>query len=394
MLDRVTISHHGAGYEIGQGRDFYGIWAIGSPRSQPLERWPQSPEGWYAAWARFTAVEMPGSIVAGDRAPAPAPASPSLSAAPAAASSGRVWASALIGLGVVLGVVGLFPDYLSGTSLAGQAPEIVPHALYLALWTGAAVLVLLGGARARAGALLAAATSAVTFGFFFADAGTAIASGPNAAGAGLVLALVGWVVCTAGAAVAVAGFRPIGRPVLPRGRTAVLAGVAALVGLGVVITFAPAWDSYTLHTATGQTESLTAGNAFSNPGAVIAGNVFVMIAVFAAVAVAALWRPIVGGATIVVAAAVPMVAQVISALVQYGEATPSSDFGISSSQAAQVHLQIANGLTPAFYAYCAFVAALLVIGARLFVPMRARPEITAPTPTDPAPYYGGGSAFS
>ena len=46
-----------------------------------------------------------------------------------------------------------------------------------------------------------------------------------------------------------------------------------LAGLGRAAAFAPAWDSFTLRTAAGQSQSLTAGNAFSNPGLVIAGDV-------------------------------------------------------------------------------------------------------------------------
>ncbi len=63
MFDKVTITYRGAKYEIGRGRDFYGIWTTGGPRSQPLERWPETPEGWSAAWTRFASIEAPGAIV-------------------------------------------------------------------------------------------------------------------------------------------------------------------------------------------------------------------------------------------------------------------------------------------------------------------------------------------
>ena len=81
----------------------------------------------------------------------------------------------MLGLGVIAGVAGLFPAYLGGTSLASQADQLIPHVIYLAAWTAAAVLILLGGTRLRLGALLGLGLSAVTFGLFFADAGTAIA---------------------------------------------------------------------------------------------------------------------------------------------------------------------------------------------------------------------------
>ena len=192
MFDNVTITHRGASYEIGRGRDFYGIWMTGAPRSRPLDRWPETPEGWSAAWTRFASIEVPGSIV-----PVSRPVVPALggNAAPIAAAG-------LLGAGVVLGVAGLFPAYLGGSSLAQQADQVIPHAIYLAVWAASAVLILLGGARLRPGALLGLGLSAVTFGLFFADAGTAITGTGNAGGAGLVLSLIGWLACAAGSVAA------------------------------------------------------------------------------------------------------------------------------------------------------------------------------------------------
>ena len=62
MFHRRTIAYRGARYEIGRGPGFYGIWAVGAPRSQPHEQWPETPEGWSAAWARFTGIEVPDAI--------------------------------------------------------------------------------------------------------------------------------------------------------------------------------------------------------------------------------------------------------------------------------------------------------------------------------------------
>ena len=257
MFDKVTITYRGAKYEIGRGRDFYGIWMTGAPRSQPLERWPETPEGWSAAWTRFASIEAPGAIVpVGRRTPpvgssavrinenpgpfgqntAPlgetagpttetivvaggspaqygqflspfgqdtAPNGPRGRVAPAVSGrTGAIAAAALLALGVLLGVAGLFPAYLGGSSLAQQADQLIPHVIYLAVWTAGAVLILLGGARLRLGALLSLGLSVVTFGLFFADAGTAIAGGGNTGGAGLVLSLVGWLACAAGSVVA------------------------------------------------------------------------------------------------------------------------------------------------------------------------------------------------
>src|SRR5487761_1813880 len=59
----VAIWYRGATYQLGRGRNFYGIWPAGVPGAQPFERWPLTPEGWYGAWSRFAAIEAPGTIV-------------------------------------------------------------------------------------------------------------------------------------------------------------------------------------------------------------------------------------------------------------------------------------------------------------------------------------------
>ena len=447
-LDKVTITYRGPTYEIGRGRDFYAIWAVGGSRSQPLQWWPETPEGWSAAWARFTEIEVASTIVAirqayparwpqlraGRGEPCPArrkhghagrrhdpgrrkhdparrkhrtallderTAPPGQGGAPfaqasipfaqastpfgasparlASLSTRAVAAASLLAAGVILGIVAFFPTYLGGASLAQQPAEVVPHAIYLAVWTASAVLILLGGVRLRLGALLGVGMSAVTFGLFFADAGTAIAGGAHAGGAGLWLALAGWLACAAGCVLAFlirpAGTRgaqvpagaaparllPLGRP--RRTELGPQVVMVVLAGLGVAAAFAPAWDSYLLRTAAGQSQSFTEGNAFANPGLVIAGNVAVMVALAAVVIVAALWRPVRLGAVLLAGAAIPMAAQAILALVQVGGTTSPTQFGLTPAQATQLGLTIDSGLTPAFWIYCGFLVALVASGA-------------------------------
>jgi len=386
VLDKVTVAYRGAAYEIGRGRDYFGIWTVGGPRSQPLEWWPETEEGWSAAWARFAVLEAPDAITpAGGSATQAAPSGQrpeSLPFAPATGAGGGMVAAALLGVGVILGVVGLFPVYLNGTSVAAQPDNLVAHVIYLAAWSASAALIVLGGTRLRIGALLATGLSIVTFGLFFADAGTAIAEGAHVAGAGLVLGLLGWLACAAGSAVAFA-VRPVpgaaavrqaqgtsampadapGRLVTlgrPRGPALGPAVLLVLAGLGTAAAFAPAWDSFTLRTAAGQTQTITLGNAFADPGPVIAGNVAVMVALAAVVVAAALWRPARHGAVLLAGAVIPVVAQAISAVVQIGEPTSPSQFGITPTQASQLGLTISAGLTPAFWIYCLFGAVLLV----------------------------------
>jgi hypothetical protein len=147
---------------------------------------------------------------------------------------------------------------------------------------------------------------------------------------------------------------------MPRGAALGPAVLLVLAGLGVAAAFAPAWDSYTLRIASGQTQYLEAGNAFANPAPVIAGDVIVMVAFAAAVIAAAAWRPVRHGAILLAGAVIPMVAQAISAVIQVTQATPPQQFGLSPSQATALGLTISNGLTPAFWIYCAFGIVLVV----------------------------------
>jgi hypothetical protein len=378
VADNVVISHRGAAYEIGRGRSYYGIWPAGAPHTQPAEWWPPTPAGWSGAWSRFTRLEPPGTIV-------PVRADPILKIS---ASSRAVVAALLLAAGVILGVAALFPGYLGRPSLASEPAELVPHLIYLVTWAVSAILILLGGTRLRAGALLAAGLSAVTFGLYFADLGTA-SSGTNLLGTGLVLGLIGWLACAAGAALAVSIRWPEEAAGPATARRFELNPVGRLVailvaGLGVAVAFAPSWDSFTLRTASGQSESLTAGNAFANPAAVIAGDVMVMVVLVAVLAVAALLRPARWGAVLLIGAVIPMAAQAISAVIQLTEAAAPSQFGISAAQARAAGLTISSAGTAAFWVYCAFVIALLVLAARMLLPGRPAARTPAPSPWAPA----------
>jgi hypothetical protein len=301
----------------------------------------------------------------------------------------------LLGVGVILGVAGLFPHYLGSVSLADRTDQVLPHAIYLGVWTVSAVLILLGGARPRTGALLSLGLSATTFGLFFSDIGLATSGTGASGGTGLVLSALGWLACTAGTVLAFL-VRPaaagragsLGRP---SGAALGPAVMMILAGLGVAAAFAPAWDSFTLRTAAGQTQSLTLGDAFSGstPGLVITGDVLVMLAVAVTVVVAAFWRPVRHGGVLLAGVAIPMAAQAISALVQAGQPASPAQFGISSAQATQLGLTISSGVTPAFWIYCAFLVVLLVSCAwMLFTP----PQAFAAGPVSPADAGGYGLA--
>jgi hypothetical protein len=437
--ENVSIAYRGAHYAIGQGPQFYGIWHAAAPQSQPVEWWPLTPDGWSGAWARFASIEAPGTIspvtqqiltqpaaatspatdgpatdgpaTDGPATDGPATAGPATAgAAPGSATltrSARIPAG-LLGLGVLLGIAGLFPAYVAGASLASQPADVVAHSIYLAAWGVSGVLIVLCGMRLRAGALLGLGVSAVTLGLFFADAATSIPGGASRAGAGLVLSILGWVACTAGAGLAVRTTRSVRTAaardgaVPERGRPNLLRRVSSheiaptvtlvLAAVGAAIAFAPSWDSFTLQTPSGFSRTITEGNAFANAGWVITGDVLVMVALVAVVMVAALRRPTRLGAALAIGAIIPMVAQAISAIVQINGAGATSplQFGVSQSQANQAGLTIGAGLTPMFWLFCAFLATLILLcGWLLLAHEAAAPDHAAPSAASPyaaAPY--------
>ena len=415
MPEKAVISHRGEKYEIGRGKRFYGIWAVGAPYDAPVDRWPETRDGWGQAWMRFAAIEVPGTITAvrpertglrsaltfGRRGPKADPAPADEAAADPATARRRGGTALLAGegllvLGVVLGLAGLFPDYSGGQSLLSQGYQVLPHLCYVIAWAASAGLIALSVSRPRAarlGALFALGLSAVTFGLFLSDLGE-VTSGGASLGSGLVVSLLGWLACTVGATFAlVASCRdadPARTELTGAGLTGAglagtgLAGVAApanaergwpgrptrahagplallvLAGIGTAAAFAPSWDSYTVNQAsTGVTHTYLEGNAFSNPGVMIAGSVAVMVAVIAVTALAALWRPARQGALLLAGAIIPLAAQAISALMQVSQPAYAL-FGLTQAQAKADGVTISAGVTPIFWVYVVFVIALVV----------------------------------
>lgn len=392
--EKAVISHRGEKYEIGRGKRFYGIWVIGAPYEAPVDRWPENRDGWQQAWARFIALDVPGTIKAvsrerkgprlslgrrkrSDANPADDAPSDKEAAGRSRRGGGLLLGEGLLVLGVVLGLAGLFPAYEGGQSLLSQWDQVVPHLLYVIGWAVTAALVALSVARpsnaARLGALFGLGLSAVTFGLFLADWGQLAISGVTL-GSGLVLSTLGWLAGTAGAALVLAANAGLSeqkeqpsRPVRPARDHAGPVALLVLAAIGTAATFAPSWDSYTLTAkSTGATQTITAGNAFDNPGLMIAGNVCVMAAIVAVAALAALWRPARHGSLLIAGAIVPLVAEIISAIIQVSQPASPALFGITSQQASSLGLTISSGLTGIFWVYFVFVISLLVSSLWLF----------------------------
>ena len=384
MQDVVAIWYRGANYQLGRGRNCYGIWPVAGQPEYPLEQWPETPQGWAAAWSRFTAIEHPGAIVH-------LSGSVVSESVPVASPGSSIGAAGLLGAGVACGIVGLFPAYLSGASLASDPTNLVPHVIYLATWLASGLLIMRGGTWRQVGALLGLGTSIVTFGYFLADLGTVI-SGGSPLGPGLALGLIGWLLCTGGAAVAAWPPGLAGAPrwqLARRGRPAGVLAVTALLAAGVAVAFAPAWDSYTLQTPARVIQTVTAGNIFSNPGPVIVGNLAVMVALVAVAAAAALWRPARLGAALLAGALIPMAAQAISAVIQVSQGVSPAQFGIAPGRAAQAGLTITTALTPAFWIYLVLLIALAGMCAWMLIPARPRRQAgTSPMWSPPYAYMG------
>jgi hypothetical protein len=383
--EKVTISHRGARYEIGMGKRYYAIWAVGAPRTEPVDRWPETAEGWSQAWARFTVIETPGTIAAVPRRRAF-----SLSGlagrrgrgteggpgGAVTALGGTRVAALLLAIGVVLGVVGLFPAYFTGQSLASVSYQLIPHVIDLVGWAAAAALAAMGGSRARIGGLLGAGLSAITFGLFASDLASAT-SGHAGAGAGMVITLIGWLACALGSALALVASRGgtaddaatadagAGRApgVLRRPRRSDIGTITLLVlgAIGTAWFFVPSWDSYTLAvSSTGTSQTVTAGYAFDNPGWVIFGDMAAVVALVAVAVAAGLWRPARYGSALLAGAILAMAGQGISALLQVSQPASPAMFGISVGQAQADGLTITSSVTSIFWVYVVFVIAMAI----------------------------------
>jgi hypothetical protein len=400
--DKAVISHRGEKYEIGRGKRFYGIWTVGAPYDAPVDRWPENPSGWQQAWARFATIESPGTIQA---VPRERKARPWLRRPGGGLPRPRGHVPLFVGegllvLGVVLGLAGLFPAYFASQgqasqSLLSQPDQVVAHLCYVLGWAVSAALIALSVARpatARLGALFGLGLGVVTFGLFLADLGQVTQAGISA-GSGLVVSLLGWLACTAGSAVALAikaaddrqgpadqpvpdgglaaagQYAPFAQPARQRRKHAGPLALLVLAALGAAAAFFPSWDSYTLvASATGQTQTITEGNAFTShyPGLVVAGDVAVMVAIVVIAALAALWRPPRQGALLLAGAIVPLAAQAVSALIQVSQPVTPALFGISAAQAQAAGLSISAGVTPIYWVFFVFVVSLLVSCAWLF----------------------------
>ena len=96
----------------------------GAPASDPIDRWPETRDGWTQAWTRFATIETPGTITAAQR-PRAGLKLPRLKTRKDRRGAPRpardLTGAGLLGLGILLGLIGLFPGYIGSACEARLA---------------------------------------------------------------------------------------------------------------------------------------------------------------------------------------------------------------------------------------------------------------------------------
>lgn len=353
-----------ARYEVLKGDDFYGVVDTSDAVRAIVARFPLNSTGWFDARRRCEDLEL-GVVDAADHGPI----SSELASAP-------VGSAFVIGVGVLVGVTGLFPSYSALSSLVSQTDQLVGHLLYLLGWALVAGLMVARRQWSREASAFGVGLSAMSVGFLLSDIVTVASSRGDTAGAGIYLSLISWAICSLGsvwALVSTWNFSggtssrvPVRWKILP----------AAVIAALAIVTFALPWDRYQIVVgATGQSQIITLGNAFSNPGAVIACQLIVMVSMAAFLVLPTRWQSRRVAAALFFGALLPLAAQVFSAALQPAPALTA--FGISSQMAVQQSVRLEAGYTSWFYLFCLAVALLIVQGAWMLSDTRASSDRAA-----------------
>ena len=270
-------------------------------------------------------------------------------------------------VGLIIGVAGIFPKYLSGgaagtQSLASSGSQLAPHIFYLAAWGLSAALIMAGTNLTAFGAKLAFGVSLVSFGLFMGD----IASGINASyiGPGLALSAAGWVLCTGGAVIsyfAVGAGEKAGENKLHIGKLGV-ATVLAL-SLATAILYIPSWDTYTYTSVLSGApvaHTYTAGDALQLPAPLIAGAVATAAVFLLSALYAMVIRKTKSAYLLFAGGILVMLGQVVSAYIQ--QDNPYSATGISRAAAQSHGIVVTDGFTPVFYGFfiCLIILAVFL----------------------------------
>jgi hypothetical protein len=165
-----------------------------------------------------------------------------------------------------------------------------------------------------------------------------------------------------------------------------------LVTALVVLAYLPSWDRWSaLAPSMHLSGSVTEGNAFSQPGVVMAA-VLLTAAGFAVVTVlGSFWAPTTVGVWATVGAVIGMSSQLISAVFQLSEPIPPQAFGITTAQAKSIGLHTSASLTGWWAADVAATSALVLLTVWAAVSARNK-SVDDPIPIElPGPGPGPGA---
>lgn len=276
---------------------------------------------------------------------------------------------------VGLHVAAMFPPY-PGSPPTPVVDSPYETAIYICLEVGwaLAALAVLSRLSVRGGVALGAALGSIEVGLVLTDlaSGFQVSSG-DAAGAWLAVA--GVAAGLAGVLYGASSLAPPQAKALPPGYS-LRALLGVLLAAVAVAAFWPSWDHYHLVTVSGQVENLDLGNAFSQPAAVMAGELLAGLALGLAVMVGAGWRDAATSAWALAGAAIALASQVASGAVQVTEPLPRL-LGPGASSAG-VNLA-ASSVSLTAYWYMDAVATAAVALLALWAALQAR-QSPSPSP--------------
>ena len=301
----------------------------------------------------------------------------------------------LIGVGIAGDLIDTFLTYTyePGQNRADLVTVVLTTVLSAGVLAASAGLVVAGSWPAAAsarpdsrsrrkayGALLGAGMRAVCFGNEI-SALCGVTTGLYRHVPYLLLGLIWWLPVAAGSALSLGrkgSLASAGRPGRPH-RTDVLAlALLASTVIGAMVTWALPWDRYTFTAAaTGAVHTEVLYNAFTAPGAVLAGDVGDMIVMLAMAVAATLWRPARFGAVFLTAAVLALAEEAMTGISSVIVVPSPAAFGVPQAQAAAARLTITVAGTPWLWAYCGFAAVLIVLYEWLFTRSRPRRQLTA-----------------
>ena len=281
-----------------------------------------------------------------------------------------------------LHIAAMWPAY-PGTSASPIVSSTSETALYIGLelgWALAGALVLTR-LSVRGGILLGAGVGAVELGYLVADSASSV-QGYGGQTPGVWLAVSGLGVGLAGVLLG-AGTVAVGSPrqrLAPeRQPRAILMVMAAFLATAA---FLPSWDRFSaVASATGQSASFTAGNAFSQGAGPLAGDLVAAIAIAFIPLIATYWHPAKLGLWATAGVMLALASQLASAFVQVHTAISPAlsaglmhSFGVTPAQVRSLGVHFSISLTNWWTADVAAVAALAALVAWDLLAARQEPE--------------------